>query len=101
MNDTLLSAESRRVAWTRSGTNAAPLPTGLGWFVQSYKGELIVWQFGVIANGYSSLILKVPNRGATLILLANSDGLSAPFALENGDVTTSLFAQLFLRLLFP
>jgi hypothetical protein len=34
-----------------------------------------------------------------LILLANSDGLSAPFALENGDVTTSLFAKTFLRLI--
>jgi hypothetical protein len=41
----------------------------------------------------------LPNRELTLILLANSDGLSAPFALENGDVTTSLFAQTFLRLI--
>jgi hypothetical protein len=34
----------------------------------------------------------------TLILLANSDGLSEPFSLQNGDVTTSLFARTFLRL---
>jgi hypothetical protein len=40
----------------------------------------------------------VPGRGLTLILLANSDDLSAPYSLHNGDVTTSLFAQLFLRL---
>lgn len=97
----LLSSETRGAAWTRNSSDTASLPTGLGWFVQNYKGEAIVWQFGVIPNGYSSLMLKVPNRGATLILLANSDGLSAPFALENGDVSTSLFAQLFLRLLFP
>jgi hypothetical protein len=43
----------------------------------------------------------VPSRDVTLILLANSDGLSAPFALENGDVTTSLYARLFLKLLIP
>jgi CubicO group peptidase (beta-lactamase class C family) len=71
-------------------------PRGLGWFVQNYNGERLVWHFGLAENAYSSLILKVPSRNLTLILLANSDGLSAPFALDRGDVTTSLFAKLFL-----
>lgn len=73
-------------------------PRGLGWFVQAYNGERLVWHFGISQNAYSSLILKVPSRNLTLILLANSDGLSAPFALDRGDVTTSLFAKLFLSL---
>jgi CubicO group peptidase (beta-lactamase class C family) len=73
-------------------------PRGLGWFVQAYNGERLVWHFGNSPNAYSSLILKVPSRNLTLILLANSDGLSAPFALDRGDVTTSLFAKLFLTL---
>ena len=34
----------------------------------------------------------------TFILLANSDGLSATFQLPAGNVTKSLFATLFLRL---
>ena len=51
-----------------------------------------------MANGYSSLILKVPSRQLTFLLLANGDGLSAPFQLQSGDVTRSLFATLFLRL---
>jgi hypothetical protein len=55
----------------------------------------------VIEGGYSSLIVKVPNRKLTLILLANSDGLSTPFALEAGDVTTSLFARTFLKTFLP
>jgi hypothetical protein len=46
-------------------------------------------------------VLKVPARDLTLILLANSDGLSAPYALSDGDVTASLFARLFLRLFVP
>jgi CubicO group peptidase (beta-lactamase class C family) len=71
-------------------------PRGLGWFVQYYNGERLVWHFGLSENAYSSLILKVPSRNLTLILLANSDGLSARFALDRGDVTTSLFAKLFL-----
>jgi CubicO group peptidase (beta-lactamase class C family) len=91
----LLPPSTRDLAWTQ----ATPLPTGLGWFVQGYNGEPLVWQFGLVKDAYSSLVLKVPNRRLTLILLANSDGLSAPFALQNGDVTASLFAKLFLRLL--
>ena len=50
------------------------------------------------AEAYSSLMLKLPARRLTLILLANSDGLSAPFQLPQGDVTRSLFAMLFLRM---
>ena len=47
---------------------------------------------------YQVVVLKAPDRGLTMVLLANSDGLVAPFGLEAGDVTTSLFAKLFLRL---
>jgi CubicO group peptidase (beta-lactamase class C family) len=95
----LLTEETLAVAWSpaaeRSGLTS---PMGLGWFVQTYKGERLVWHFGYVQNGYSSLILKVPARKLTFILLANGDGLSAPFQLQAGDVTRSLFATLFLRL---
>jgi CubicO group peptidase (beta-lactamase class C family) len=70
---------------------------GLGWFVQFYRGERVVWHFGSVP-GYSALILKLPARRITFIVLANSDGLSAPFQLTSGDITKSLFATLFLRL---
>ena len=72
------------------------LPHGLGWFVQSYNGETIAWQFGVTDNGSSSLWVTVPGRGLTLILLANSSGLGRPFNLAAGDLTVSPFARLFL-----
>jgi len=45
--------------------------------------------------------VKVPNRRLTLILLANSDALTAPFGLEAGDVTTSIFARTFLQAFLP
>jgi CubicO group peptidase (beta-lactamase class C family) len=73
-------------------------PMGLGWFVQSHRGERVVWHFGLIAGAYSSLVVKLPDRKLTFILLANSDRLSAPFQLSSGNVTRSLFATLFLRL---
>lgn len=95
----LLREETRVAAWTPQPTSLTTAsPMALGWFVQTYRNEQVVWHFGVIPNAYSSLIVKLPGRHLTFILLANSDGLSAPFQLENGDVTRSLFATLFLRL---
>jgi CubicO group peptidase (beta-lactamase class C family) len=90
----LVTPETLALAWEASES----MPTGLGWFVQRYNGERLVWHFGQATDAYSSLVLKIPARGLTLILLANSDRLSAPFALPDGDVTTSIFARLFLKL---
>jgi CubicO group peptidase (beta-lactamase class C family) len=95
----LLDADTLAAAWTPAPTLAGTAsPMGLGWFVQTYRGERLVWHFGNVPNAYSSLILKLPARKLTFILLANSDGLSAPFDLQQGDVTSSLFASLFLKL---
>jgi CubicO group peptidase (beta-lactamase class C family) len=96
-----LAPATRVLALSQAYSSGRPLRTGLGWFAQAYNNEPIAWQFGVVEGGYSSLIVKVPNRRLTLILLANSDGLSAPFALDAGDVTTSIFARLFLRTFVP
>jgi CubicO group peptidase (beta-lactamase class C family) len=91
--DYLAAARARTTA-----PSGQPLPTGLGWFVQDYNGQPVVWQFSAMTDAYSGLLLKVPTRDLTLVLLANSDGLSASFDLERGDVTRSAFAALFLRL---
>jgi CubicO group peptidase (beta-lactamase class C family) len=94
----LLHPETLTAAWTNAVGRDRLLPTGLGWFVQKYNAETVVWQFGMMSGGYSSLILKIPSKHLTLILLANSDGLCSFFDLPTGDVTKSLFALLFLRL---
>lgn len=86
--------ETLDLAWSSSGS----LPTGLGWFVQRHNGERIVWHFGLARDAYSALYIKVPGRNLTLILLANSDGLAAPYNLSDGNLTVSVFAQLFLQL---
>ena len=97
---TLLREESLQAAWSPAMTSGgAAAPTGLGWFVQNYRGNLVLWQFGVVDNAYSAIIVKVPARRATMILLANSDGLAVPFQLEAGDVTQSPFALVLLRML--
>lgn len=95
----LLLPDTLNAMWTPAvGRDGTPLPTGLGWFVQSYNGQRLVWQFGNVPGAYSALVLKMPDRGVTFILLANSDGLSAPFQLAQGDVTKSVFASVFLKL---
>ncbi|HWK12640.1 MAG TPA: serine hydrolase domain-containing protein [Vicinamibacterales bacterium] len=98
-SEILLLGDTREQAWTNAaGRDGAVLPTGLGWFVQPYRNERVVWQFGIIPGAYSSLVIKVPARNVTFILLANSDGLVAPYDLAQGDLTRSVFANLFLRL---
>jgi CubicO group peptidase (beta-lactamase class C family) len=72
-------------------------PTGLGWFVQTASGEPLVWTFGHIPDASSALILKMPRKNLTLIMLSNSGGLANGFDFEQGDVTTSPFVRVFLR----
>jgi CubicO group peptidase (beta-lactamase class C family) len=94
-----LRPETLAVAWTPAfDRNGQRLPHGLGWFVQSYNGERVVWQFGVSDNASSSMIITVPGRGLTFILAANSSLLSRPFSLAAGDVLVSPFARLFLSI---
>jgi CubicO group peptidase (beta-lactamase class C family) len=95
----VLPEEWLSIAWKPPNDAAGkPLPHAYGWFVQDYNGERIVWQFGVSDNGTSSMIVTVPRRALTLILLANSPGLARPFSLANGDITVSPFARLFFSI---
>ena len=106
-SEALLSEETLANAWALPLASAGPAPPvntagaprmGLGWFVQQYQGELLVWHFGYTPETSSALVLKLPRRQVTLILLANSDGLSAGYSLSSGDVTKSPFARLFLSI---
>ena len=97
--DVLLHPETLAVAWhPPSARGGRRLPHGVGWFVQTYNGQTIVWQFGGADNGSSSLVVTLPGPGLTLILLANSNGLVEPFPLAAGDVTASPFGKVFLGL---
>jgi CubicO group peptidase (beta-lactamase class C family) len=86
-------------AWSPAvGRGGQPLPHGMGWFVQTYNGEPVVWQFGQSPNAGSSLMVTLPSKGLTMILLANSDRLVKPLPLAEGDISVSPFARLFLNL---
>lgn len=97
-DDILLTDDALTVAWsTPYSLEGKALPHGFGWFVQIYNGERVVWQFGRYPGAASALYIKVPERRLTFILLANTDALASPLTLQQGDLTTSLFGRLFLR----
>ena len=94
--DALLKPATKALAFTPTrGPDGTEFPYGLGWFSTTYKGERVIWHYGYwTAN--SSLIVKVPSRGLSFVLLANTDGLSSPFPLGSGQLERSDFARLFL-----
>jgi hypothetical protein len=91
--DLLITSSSRERAW-QSGS----LPTGLGWFVYQHNGERVIWSLGMARDAYSALFIKLPSRRVTVVMLANSDGLAAPYTLTDGNLNVSPFAQVFLQL---
>lgn len=97
-NGIIVRLDTLTNAWQAPiGAKGQRLPHGLGWFVQNSNGQPVVWQFGTGDTGSSSLIVTLPARGMTVILLANSNGLAKTSpALSAGDLTVSPFGRLIL-----
>src|SRR5439155_13108623 len=54
----ILDPQTLAGAWrTPAGPDGRPLPHGLGWFVQYYNAETVVWQFGLDENASSALVM--------------------------------------------
>jgi CubicO group peptidase (beta-lactamase class C family) len=94
--DALLPPALKELAFTPTRTNAGQVtPYGLGWFTTEYHGVKVVWHYGYwTAN--SSLIIKVPDRELTFVLLANTAALSERTQLGSGLLETSPWAREFL-----
>jgi len=97
-----LTKETQQLAFTPTvSTKGEPLPYGLGWFTQNYKGTKMLWHYGYW-TGNSSFILKVPEQNITFIIMANSDNLSRPTDLGSGDALSSPVGMAFLKtFIFP
>lgn len=95
--DALLQPATKALAWTPVvSPSGVTFPYGLGWFSTNYKGIRVIWHYGLwTAN--SSLIVKVPDRGLTFVVLANSDALSSAYPLGQGKLETSPWARIFLE----
>jgi CubicO group peptidase (beta-lactamase class C family) len=92
-----LRSATKALAWSPTiATTGDTLPYGLGWFTTRVSGERVVWHYGYwTAN--SSLIVKVPSRGLTFVIMANSDMLSRPTNLGAGNLMSSSLAREFLN----
>jgi CubicO group peptidase (beta-lactamase class C family) len=92
----IISQASRDAAFAPTvSLTGDTLPYGLGWFSTRYKGERVVWHYGYW-TAISSLIIKVPSRGLTFVVLANTDALSSPYPLASGKLDASPWARAFL-----
>lgn len=56
----------------------------------------VIWHYGYWTAS-STLVIKVPTENLTFVLLANTDGLSAPYPLAAGRLDTSPWARAFLE----
>src|SRR5687768_10260616 len=94
--DAFLKPATKALAWTPVVRRAGEtFPYGLGWFATDYKGIRVIWHYGYWTAS-STLVIKVPSQGLTFVLLANTDGLSAPYPLGAGRLEASPWAREFL-----
>ena len=96
-NGELLKRETLERGYTPARTSKGKeLAYGLGWFIQKHKGTRLVWHYGW-DRANSTLIIKVPERELTFVLLGNSEALSRKFDLgQDEKITRSPFAREFL-----
>jgi CubicO group peptidase (beta-lactamase class C family) len=95
--DAFLTPATKTRAYTAvTGPSGETFPYGLGWFVTDYKGVRVIWHYGYWTAS-STLVIKVPSQGLTFVLLANTDGLSAPYPLGAGKLDASPWAREFLE----
>lgn len=95
--DAFLQPATKTLAYTPlASPSSKTLPYGLGWFATDYKGVRVIWHYGHWTAS-SSLVIKVPAQGLTFVLLANTDGLSAPYPLGAAKLDSSPWAREFLE----
>jgi len=97
--DLVYSAGAKQQIWTvGTAANGRRLPYGLGWFVTEFSPPRprLIWHYGWLPDAFSSLLVKIPERQLTFILLACTDRASSVFLLGNGDPLRSAFATAFL-----
>ena len=72
------------------------MPYGYGWMTQTFQGLKLHWVYGE-GRADSALLLRVPERNLTLIMLANSADPSSAARLHDGNVLRSPIAIAFLK----
>lgn len=98
-NNLLVSADSKALMFTPTMSNSgSELPYGLGWFIDNNESVTIIWHYGYW-DAVSTLIMKIPERELSFVILANTDRLSSASQGigTDEDVNRSVVAQEFLN----
>ncbi|MEJ2614261.1 MAG: serine hydrolase [Ignavibacteriaceae bacterium] len=98
-NDILLKASTKELMFTPFiSNNGDTLPHALGWFVDRNESVKVIWHYGYW-DAYSALIIKVPEKELSFVILANSNRLSSASKGigTDQDVNHSVVAQEFLN----
>lgn len=98
-DNVLLTEASRDLMFAPFVSNSGrELPHGLGWFIDKNEAVRILWHYGYW-DSYSALIMKVPERRLSFVVLANSNRLSsaADGIGTDENVNRSVVAQEFLN----
>lgn len=95
----ILPAPLRQRMWTpATGANGKPASYAYGWWVQQWRGHKLVWHGGWWPDAYAGLLLKVPEKGLTLVALGNTDGLNWGNRLQVAEIEKNPLALKFLEL---
>jgi CubicO group peptidase (beta-lactamase class C family) len=96
-NNSLIS-RSKYVEMTSPYVNGQgkAMPYGFGWMTQAFRGLNLHWVYGE-GRLDSALLLRVPERHLSLIMLANSADPSSATRLHDGNILRSPIALAFLK----
>lgn len=72
------------------------LPYGMGWFTQTFAGVELHWAYG-LGDSDSAILLRVPARKLSLIVLCNSSFGTGASRLGGGNALNSPFVTAFLK----
>ena len=95
----ILPPELRDRMWAPpTDADGRPASYAHGWWVQQWRGQKLVWHGGWWPDAYAGLLLKVPERGLTLVAIGNTDGLHWGNRLQVAEIEKSPLALKFLEL---
>lgn len=95
----ILPPHLRREMWTPAlDSNGQAASYAYGWWVQDWRGHKLVWHGGWWPDAYAGFLLKVPEKGLTLVAFGNTDGLHWGNRLQLAEIEKSPLAIKFLEL---
>lgn len=94
--DALMNDAAREALWAAPlNADGAPSDYVHGWHLHEYHGERLVYHGGWEPDAYSAIYLKLPERGLTLIAMANTEALWWGNRLDRSEIESSDLVQAF------